>query len=273
MTLETLESRTLLSAPPIVAHKADTASHASAHRARRHAVTHNYLISFYGLGGTGFDNGWLSSIADTAGGNTNADVRKYQEDEGNQALSDLFSSMDENGDHVLSSAEIDATTLRVVGFSFGAVQASEFTRSLTRVSRPTLGYRLAKPIPVRTLVTLDPVNTTPFKHTDGPVSNVQNFFNYYELNPARTSVQLLNRTTRQAVGSTSLGDSLNPIGGPLPSSALNTSQTLITFGSYQNRSVTQYFSKRYYGTMVGSQVNHTTMPWYLFNETVADLDI
>ena len=123
----------------------------------------------------------------------------------------------------LEDKEIDATTLRVVGFSFGGVQAADFTRSLTKVSRPTLGYKLAKPIPVRTLVTLDPVNTTSLKHTDGPVSNVQNYFNYYELNPGRTSIELLNRFSRQPVGSVALGDSLNPVGGPLSSSAQHTS--------------------------------------------------
>jgi hypothetical protein len=270
MTMEPLESRTLPSTGSLHA-KVAPLSHHAWHTAVQHR---SYVIAFYGLGGTGFDNQWLGIIADTAGKNTGSTVSKYQEDEGNQALVDFFSSVDTDGNHVLSSAEIDAATVRLVGFSFGAIQASEFSRALTHTNKPILGYRLSRAIPVRTLVTIDPVNSTPFKHTNGPVSNVQSYFNFYEVNPGKGTVQLLNRNTRQSTGSTvNLGDSLNPVGQPLASSARSSSQVFVDFGQFQNRRVTQYFNKRFYGTMLGQTVNHTTMPWYLFGDAVADLDI
>src|SRR5438067_2350699 len=123
MMLETLESRTFLSAQPFSTGVAKQAK-ATPSRARHAISQQRFVIGFYGLGGQGWDNSWLATTADTAGKNTGSTVLKYQEDDGTSAESDFFASVDQNGDHVLSAAEIDATTVRVVGYSFGGVQAA-----------------------------------------------------------------------------------------------------------------------------------------------------
>jgi hypothetical protein len=277
MGLEALEDRTLFSVPTMfqtikpaqspqpAASTHGPVAHAAVHR--RVVRTANFVVAFYGLGGGGFGNEWLSTTADAVGQQTGSVVRKYQETQGNQALLDFFKSVDSNGDKTISTGEMANVHVRVLGYSFGGVQGSDFTRSLTQTRRPVLGYKLSAAMPVDRLVTIDPVNFTPLKHTDGPVGNVRSFVSFYELHSGSSTIQLTDRAGRPA-GSMTLNDIINPVGGPLPSSAQSTQQTLVDFGAWAGRSVTRYINRRYYGTLSGSGVNHATMPWYLYTDVI-----
>ena len=267
--IEALESRTLLSGA-IAASVA--APRSGAHPAA--SATRNYVLGFYGLGGASFGNSWLAATAQAIGGGVGATPVLYQQDQGQQAVTDFFKFVDRNGDHILTAAEIDNVNVQAIGYSFGAVQASEFTRSLTATSRRGLyGYRLATFVPVQTLITIDPVNTQPGKHTDGPLSNVAQFLNFYELNPGGTTIPLTVRGTRRSGGAAPFNSS-NIIGGLLPSAAQSSSQTLVDHGGpLTNVYVTQSFSHFTYGTLKGGDVNHMTMPWYLYSTILSDLGL
>ena len=108
--IEPLEGRVLLSALPIVPVKATEAAHVApvrrAEPARRAkastAGSKNYLVSFYGLGGGGFGNQWLSKLATEAGKRTGATAWKFQESQGDAALVKLLSAIDLNKDHLIT---------------------------------------------------------------------------------------------------------------------------------------------------------------------------
>jgi hypothetical protein len=239
-------------------------------RARRDTAPKNYLISFYGLGGVGFGNDQLSKLASAAGNKGGATVRKYQQTDGDTALKNLLRAIDTNHDHTISVAEINKASIRVVGYSFGAIQAVNFTRSLATAG--TLeGCTLTAPIPIQTLVTIDPVNYTPLKHTDGVLGNVQNFMSYYELNAGASSIALTSKKSGKPTGSVTFSDTVNPIGGTLTSFAVSSQQMLVDYGDWANRSVTRSFNSKSNGTLTGAGVNHSTMPWYLYNDVVSDL--
>src|SRR5439155_812336 len=129
----------------------------------------------------------------TAGSQTGSVVRKYQENQGSTALANFFSTVDVNHDKVISADESAHVNVRVVGYSFGAIQGVNFTRALADAGGLVGGYRLEAAVPVQSLVTIDPVNYTPLKHTDGVLSNVQRFTNFYELNPGASSIHLTSK--------------------------------------------------------------------------------
>ena len=93
------------------------------------AANPNYMISFYGLGGPGgFGEDWLDKTVDGAGEATNSLVRKYNEDQGGRALRDFLRSVDRNRNKRIDKAEVATLNVRVVGYSFGGVQAANFAR-------------------------------------------------------------------------------------------------------------------------------------------------
>jgi hypothetical protein len=271
-TIEALEPRRLLSAWGGLPNSAPSRTSPAAHTVQRHrraAAPKSYLISFYGLGGGGFGNDQLSKLATAAGKADGASVRKYQQTDGTTALQNLLHAMDTNHDHTISTAEINNASVRVVGYSFGAIQAANFTRSLDSTGT-IAGCTLAAPIPIQTLVTIDPVNYTPLKHTDGVLGNVRNFVNYYELNPSAATLQLASKKGGKPAGTATFSDTINPIGGTLTTFAVASQQTLVS-GTWANRSVTRPFNSKSNGTLTGSGVNHTTMPWYLYDDVLTNL--
>jgi hypothetical protein len=281
--METLEGRALLSAFPVVpvtpvkstgsAHALAVKKARPARRAKANAAApKNYLVSFYGLGGGGFGNQVLTKLATEAGKRTGSTVWKFQESQGNVALAKVLDAIDLNNDHIIASDEAAAVNLRVVGYSFGAIQGANFARSLAAPAPYLAGYTLQAAVPVLSLVTIDPVNYTPFKHTDGVSSNVQNFTNFYEFNPGSSTIHLTNRKSGKSDGNANFSDLINPIGGTLSSQAKNNAQTLVDFGGpFAGRSVTQQYSNRDNGTMTGAEVNHETMPWYVYADALGAL--
>jgi hypothetical protein len=231
-----------------------------------------YVVGFYGLGGASFGNAWLAQTVTDVGGAEGATTRLYQQDQGQAAVTDYFAFVDVNGDHILSADEINHVTVDVIGYSFGGVQAAEFTRALTATGRRGLyGYRLADTMPVHMLVTVDPVNTTAQKHTDGPTRNVAYYLNYYQTNPGGSTMTLTPRGPAQASTTYTFDGSSNPVGGVMPSLARHSTQILVDDdGPLSGVTVTQAYSHFEYGTLQGADVNHMTMPWFLYQTVLQD---
>jgi hypothetical protein len=270
--LEALEDRTLFSAAPIK----PGAVPESAGRAARPV---SLVIAFTGDSGIRFANAWLGAIANATGSATRSVVRIYRDDQRATALKDLFHSLDLNRDHTLSAAEISRVTIRAVGLGFGADEATNFTEYLDETALPVLGYKLEVPIPIESLVTLDPSQSPPFASTNGPEENVHRFTNFYELNFEPSTLLLLDRQTLSSVGSVTISNLKNQVGGDvgtlLDSTARSTQQTLLGFGNASpmgNRVVTHDYNSKYLGSMAGYGVNDSTLPWYAYSDAITALE-
>jgi hypothetical protein len=134
------------------------------------------------------------------------------------------------------------------------------------------GYLLAAAVPVTTLVTIDPVNSQPGTHTDGPLRNVASFISYYQLNSGSSNIALTSRGTNRSAGTASFGP--NATGSVLTSGARHTTQTLVDNGGpLSGVVVTQAYSHLTYGTLNGAGVNHMTMPWYMYSTVLTALGV
>jgi len=249
--MEPLEQRSLLAATPTAG---------------------NYVISFHGLGGGGgFGNDWLDNIANDAGKATNSDVRKYDETEGGQALKDLLHSIDRNHDKVIQPREVKTLNIRVLGYSFGGIQAANFAGYLNRVGSTMKGYKLDAGVPVRTLVALDPVNSSPLKHTEGVPSNVARFRSYYQRKGGDTKVSLyMHSFPHIKITSISVPDPTDIIGDKLTSSARSTKQTRVDTDMAEV-SVKHKVQSQLDGKLKGKDVNHGTLPFFAYDFAIADL--
>jgi len=278
--IETLEPRAMMSAAPGVAPLT------SVHRPH----TTGYLFAFYGsaLGGpvgVGFGNQWLRNLANDAGTATGSQVNILPEETGGPtALADLLKDLDTNHDHIISPKEIRAATVRVLGYSLGGIVATNFTRSLDAAGQRVDGYRLDAAIPVETLVTIDPVNYPitfpPLQHTDGPESNVRNFYNYYETGKSggKSTLALYNHATGKSEGSVAYNDTTIPVlgplhGGSLDSSALVSTQIDVGSGVFADEAVdhSTFEGSATDGVLLGKNVDHTTMPFYAYPAALRDL--
>ncbi len=247
--IETLEQRSLLAATP-----------------------GNFVVSFYGLGGSGgFGNDWLEKIAAKAGDATNSTVRKYDENKGGYALKDLFRSIDRNHNKLIEGREVKTLNIRVVGYSFGGIQAVNFARDVNRVGSTIKGYLLKAGVPVRAVVTLDPVNSSPLKHTVGVPSNVAIFSNFYQRKGGDTKVDVYTHTSPSVkVRSISVNDPLNTIGDAILSAARRTRQVRVEI-EWANATIRHKVQSLLDGKMKGRDVNHGTVPFCAYDSALADL--
>jgi hypothetical protein len=229
------------------------------------------VVSFYGLGGAGgFGNDWLDKIANHAGDSTESTVRKYDENEGGRALKDTLHAIDRNHNRIIEKSEANATNLRVVGYSFGGIQAANFARYLRKVGQVIKGYTLRAMVPIKALVTLDPVESI-IKHTDGIPSNVARFGNYYQQKGGSTTVDVYTDPFNIKVTSISVPDPSNIKGGPLDSSAKESRQIRIDSGDYADKTVTHSVYSHAKGNIKGKNVNHGTLPFYAYDLAMEDL--
>jgi hypothetical protein len=235
------------------------------------AASVNIVVSFYGLGGAGgFGNDWLDNIANDAGKATKSTVRKYNEDQGGRALKDTLKSIDTNHNMRIDKSEVAALNLRVIGYSFGGIQAANFARSLMQAGKVVKGYTLGVGVPIKALVTLDPVQSI-IKHTDGVPNNVYRFGNYYQQKGGDTKVDVYTKTFNIKVTTITVPDPTNIKGQSLTTSARKSRQIRIDQGPYATQSVKHKVATQLVGKISGKNVNHGTVPFYAYDWAIQDL--
>ena len=232
----------------------------------------DYIISFYGLGGSGsFGSDWLDKTVDDAGAATGAVVRKYDEDEGGRALKDFFRAVDRNRNKRLDTREVAALDVRVIGYSFGGIQAVNFARYLLKVGETIKGYQIGRGTPINKLVTLDPVDEPPLKTTEGVPDNVYNFVNYYQQKGGDTTVDLYTRRFDVKVDSITVEDPLDIKGETLATAARRSRQVRVDVGPLAGERVTHRVQDELNGKLRGRDVNHGTLPFFTYDFAVQDL--
>ena len=191
------------------------------------STTDVLYVGFYGAGEAGadprFPNVWANEriqiLAKQLGGTiregAGRDGLPYKWEDGELALRTLARNLDLNGDKRISAREA-ARDVRVFGYSWGGVQAIDFTRTLSRsgiisyktVRKPNFPsgqkpggmfttqsvreYILRAPVPVQVLTTFDPVNSPTdlpildqiirifINSTGEPQANVKRFINIFQ---------------------------------------------------------------------------------------------
>jgi len=207
----------------------------------------------------------------------------------NIALGDLLGRIDTDGNQVITGAEANASKIVLMGYSWGAINAANFTIRLKEdniIVRGTVDrlYHLQVDIPVKLLLTLDPLNDGPawiFRHVHGKIdTNVERFINYYQRRGGTATFDLWNHSNQQTfspfaiVTQGSFGTFFSSFlkGKPLSNrlAAANVSQVNIsTLGArlasnYQwstdplNPFVTQYDTD-----LPASRIEHLGLPWYV----------
>jgi hypothetical protein len=282
--MESLERRSLFSASLLTS---GVATAAAVHPQVKTTVT-RYIIGFWGYAfggtpGTGFGNQWTTNLVNAAGAAGAGTAKLFAEESGpTNAESYLLKAIDTNHDGIIEASEVKAMRLRVVGYSLGGIVATNFTRDLDEAGKKVDGYKLDVAIPIQELVTLDPVNypisVPPLVHTDGPESNVDAFYSYYESGATDgvSTINLFNASTGASEGTYSANDTPLPIigylhGGVLDSSAVYTAQTNVSSGKYANHPVEMALQDGVNGELRGKQTDHGTLPFYAYEYALADL--
>lgn len=247
-----------------------------------------YIIGFWGYAfggtpGTGFGNQWETNLVNAAGAAGAGTPKMFAEETGPaNAESYFLKAIDLKHDHIITAADVKAMRLRVVGYSLGGIVAANFTRDLDKVGSTVDGYKLDVAVPVETLVTLDPVNYPitfpPLVHTDGPESNVDAFYNYYESGSSDgvSSLNLFDSSTGASLGSYSEDDTPLPVignlnGDSLDSSARATAQYQVDAGKFANHKIEHYLQSGVNGELTGKQTDHGTLPFYAYPYALANL--
>ncbi len=247
--------------------------------AQRRTLPHHmvYTVCFYGLAGHNptrtFGNEWLQTLA------VHAQAHLYRWDQPIEAMSDLLTRLDAHASHNITRRELAGVTIHVIGYSWGAITAANFAQMLNRCGYATTsGWKAAEPIPVALLITLDPVN---FVHTTtGVPANVKTYINYYEdrggYSPMRCCWPEPNRTLV-------LGNNFDALlsGDYLPSKAQRTDEVDVD-RQWATRKVNMRFTPPEFPTtphgnqmavsLVGDQVNHDTLPWFVYRNVLRDLN-
>ncbi|HMB95248.1 MAG TPA: hypothetical protein VKK61_04340, partial [Tepidisphaeraceae bacterium] len=186
---------------------------------------------------------------------------------------DFFKSIDRNHNNIIEAREVKTLTVRLVGYSFGGIQAVNFAAEVDAVGSTIKGFLIKAGVPIRSLVTLDPVNSSPAKHTDGVPSNVARFSNYYQQKGGDTKVDVYTHTSPAIkVTSISVPDPDNITGDALTTAARKSSQVRIDT-QLADKSVKHEVESELDGKIKGRNVNHGTVPFFAYDFAVADLTI
>ena len=254
------------------------------------------VIAFYGAGPKGpaaFGNYWFEWIAREVDRHLwlyNQDDMKKREPKSLKRFLDLI---DEDGDQVITQAEINqAPTLRIIGYSWGGMAAVALT-DLISVPRdhlfspminheplPGTGYTLEAAIPVRNLVTIDPV---PICWSTSVRENVRCFSNYYQRRGGHSWMTVHDDSLPEPhlVGE---WDMSTPFGRLITGRALSTRIPAVQEridrwvggifhsvwppGSREERR-----NPFLHGTLGGPQVNHDTAPWLVAPKAINDMSV
>jgi hypothetical protein len=207
----------------------------------------------------------------------------FVQNDGNSALRQILAAVDQNGSHVISSDEVNAATVKIIGYSWGGISALSLAQKLNSIGLIRVGgpdsspiqYRLLAPIKVDTLVLIDPVNILNWTYTGFP-SNVQNFHNYYQT-LGKNSQFTVPAFPSCAAGIDSSGYNWGDFGyafsrkwkGITISGAPANSQVNVTttctncFKAWQIPNLANEAVRLY-----GPKVNHTTIPLYVSDVVV-----
>jgi hypothetical protein len=149
-----------------------------------------YKVGFWGggvvelPGENAAGNTWFGEIMDDA---NVPKSNRYPNGGVTAAMWDLFRFLDVNNDYIITQSEIDGLALTVCGFSWGGPAALLFTQNLSQPGTIVVGgsphnpisYNLQVPVPVKLLLTIDPVPIA-----EGPLgtipSTVSAFANRYQ---------------------------------------------------------------------------------------------
>jgi hypothetical protein len=202
-------------------------------------------------------------------------ARLYPSENQMSATLDLFGAIDANQDDRISAAETEGVHLRVFGYSRGGHSAIGLTRSLNDAGGLVYGVRLEAAMPVETLVTLDAeqgVGGPP----PGPMENVQSFFMYYQRRGGHSEVDIYDHASGAYIRTDVYGSWLSTSlkGDEFTSSAqVNTIVRLDTDPTWTERAVRHWYDPDRIadGEWTGAEVNHTTLPFYVYSYGVAHL--
>lgn len=193
--------------------------------------------------------------------------------------------MNADTDSTISKAEVEAAEIRVAGYSWGGIQAVNFTWHLGRSGNRPAGYKLNEPVKIKKLLTLDPENSWfIFKHTRGAVrSNVEAFANYYQDLAVDSEIPLYylvggGKGAPYKLDYIWADSPLNITGDPISAEA-GVQKTEVRIDQvWPNVLTAREFYKtnnptetHYWGEMYGSTINHSTLPWWNFDRSVAFL--
>jgi hypothetical protein len=257
------------------------------------------LVAFYGAGSTtAFGNTKFAYIVRRLGGTQRPDALPYRDFQDEQALKDTLALLDANGDHIVTQAEIDVVNVEVLGYSWGALAAANLTRDLSHANPHAGGllegngnfnityiggWDLQAPVPIKILVTIDPVLhafaglSGLIRSTQGPESNVLTFKNYYQQRGGGTSFDYYSQPPffiYQGTEPIPFGFSAFIGGDALNSQASHTDQIRVDTFWANNQRYNLYKAgpdeEPLYALMKGSQVQHDTMPLYLLWQVIDD---
>lgn len=242
--------------------------------------TRPYLVGFYGIGPVELaGNHFVDELMTIAA--TPSNKRVFHHNDEPKAFAWLFDQIDADKNMRISKAEAESTVLRVYGFSWGGIQAINFTRKLTGVGKTFSGYRIEHEIGVEALVTVDPVAFYWFlKKANGPVkANVKKYVNYRQDKAGESTMQLFSPFNGAPAGSVTYGIMLPFASGTYKGSVMasdvadstdNVVNTKwpneVVFG---DTSLAGGIKRR--GELKGSEVNHETMPFWTRSRVADDL--
>jgi hypothetical protein len=245
--IETLEGRALLASP------------------------NDLMVSFYGLNGAGdFAADWQDKVVTAAAAATGSTARRYDVGQRGQALRATLASIDTNHNRRIDQQEVAGLDLRVIGLSYGGIEAINFARSLSGAGTVIDGYTLDVAVPVKALVTLDPVEG-PSEHTRGVSRNVVYYTNYYQQRGGDARVDLFSQQTGAREGALTVADPWSVTGQAIRSAARTSRQARLDVGPNGEKIVMHEVQPGMNGKIRGKNLNHLALPFYAYARAVRDL--
>jgi hypothetical protein len=241
--------------------------------------TRNLLLAWYGFnfGQLTVGDGWLEDISTAVGGTVKSDGRPWRYSEGPQARDSLLEQIDSNHDKRITQSEVDAVKVDLLAYSWGCITAVNVARQLTadRIGK----YRLDVDVPIHSLIVIDPIHhgiPAALRHVHGPVlSNVTTFRNYHQTRGGYGTIKYyLKNSGGIYVGEETFGTGFSAglKGDELKKSQAQSSVQidLTTDPLFKNLEAVRDYQPRnsfeiYDGKMTGKDVQHDTIPWYVFS--------
>jgi hypothetical protein len=197
-------------------------------------------------------------------------MRLYKWDEFRRALGEFLSKIKPGGGEITAS-DIRNVTLKVAGYSWGAISAIVFARELSAAKKlkfDSVTFTLKVPITVEVLFLIDPV---PHGRGCPPImpTNVIESYNYYQRRRFGKAI-FRDPTTGSEVMRFGVGVSFtgHPMGACSEEKCVTTDMATIPHEGVPSNEAP--FNGREL-MQKGADVNHDTIPWYVHKEAVDEL--